>query len=161
LSCSRSADARSFEEEDVNAESRSVQAHLDGVTPEKRRQDAETLLELMSRVTGESPRLWGNVIGFGQYHYKYASGREGDAAAAGFAPRKAATTIYLMDGIGRYEQQLKQLGPHTTGVGCLYIKDLSKIDLSVLEGIIAESYRTLTAGIYGLRAREGASSPPE
>ena len=136
---------------------RSVQAHLDGVTPEKRRRDAKTLLELMSRVTGESPRLWGSVIGFGQYHYKYQSGREGDAVAAGFAPRKAATTIYLMDGIGRYEQQLKQLGPHTTGVGCLYIKDLDKIDLSILEGIVAESYRTLTAGTYGLRAGEGAA----
>jgi Domain of unknown function (DU1801) len=145
----------------VNPENTSVQAHLDGVTPEKRRRDAETLLGLMSRVTGESPRLWGNVIGFGRYHYKYQSGREGDAAAAGFAPRKAATTIYLMDGITRYEDQLTRLGPHTTGVGCLYIKDLDKINLSVLEGIIAESYRTLTAGTYGLRAREGASSPPE
>jgi hypothetical protein len=133
----------------VNPEDTSVQAHINGVTPEKLRRDAKTLLELMSRVTGESPRLWGSVIGFGQYHYKYASGREGDAAAAGFAPRKAATTIYLMDGIARYEQQLKQLGPHTTGVGCLYIKDLDKIDLSILEGIIAESYRTLTAGTYG------------
>jgi Domain of unknown function (DU1801) len=145
----------------MNAEGRSVQAHLEGVTPEKRRRDAETLLELMSRVTGESPRLLGNMIGFGQYHYKYESGREGDAPAAAFAPRKAATTIYLMDGITRYEDQLTQLGPHTTGVGCLYIKDLDKINLSVLEGIIAESYRTLTAGTYGLRAREGASSPPE
>jgi hypothetical protein len=100
------------------------------------------------------------VIGFGQYHYKYASGRQGDAVAAGFAPRKAATTIYLMDGIGRYEQQLEQLGPHTTGVGCLYIKDLDKIDLAVLEGIITESYRTLTAGTYGRRAREGTSAAP-
>jgi hypothetical protein len=108
--------------------SRSVQAGLDEVTPQKRRRDAQTLLELMARVTGEAPRLWGSVIGFGQYHYKYASGREGDAPAAGFAPRKAATTIYLPDGIGRYDEQLKQLGPHTTGVGCLYIKDLEKVD---------------------------------
>jgi hypothetical protein len=106
----------------MNEESKSVQAHIAGVTPDRRRRDAETLLELMSRVTGESPQLWGSVIGFGQYHYKYASGREGDAAAAGFAPRKAAMTIYLMDGIARYEQLLKQLGPHTTGVGCLYIR---------------------------------------
>jgi Domain of unknown function (DU1801) len=145
----------------MKAEGKSIQAHLDRVTPEKRRRDAETLLELMSRVTGESPRLSGSVIGFGQYHYKYESGREGDAPAAGFAPRKAAMTIYLMDGITRYQDQLTQLGPHTTGVGCLYIKDLDKIDLSILEGIITESYRTLTAGTYGLRAREGAPSPPE
>jgi hypothetical protein len=90
--------------------SQSVQAHLDGVTPQQRRRDAQTLLELMTRVTGEAPRLWRSVIGFGQYHYKYASGREGDAPAAGFAPRKAATSIYLSDGIGRYDEQLKQLG---------------------------------------------------
>ena len=75
----------------------SVRTYLDGVTPEKRRRDAEKLLELMARVTGEPPRLWGTIIGFGQYHYKYRSGREGDAPAAGFSPRKAATTIYLAD----------------------------------------------------------------
>ena len=135
--------------------SQSVQAHLDEVTPEKRRRDAQTLLELMGRVTGKSPQLWRGMIGFGQYHYKYASGREGDAPAAGFAPRKAATTIYLADAIGRHQEQLQQLGPHTTGVGCLYIKDLDKIDLSVLEAIVTESYRTVSAGTYGLRAREG------
>ena len=75
----------------------SVQTHLDGVTPEKRRRDAAKLLELMTRVTGESPQLWGSIVGFGRYHYKYQSGREGDAPAAGFAPRKAATTIYVPD----------------------------------------------------------------
>ena len=133
----------------------SVQTHLDGVTPEKRRRDAEKLLELMTRVTQESPQLWGSIVGFGQYHYKYQSGREGDAPAAGFAPRKAATTIYVLDGVGRYDQQLKQLGPHRTGVGCLYVKDLDKIDLSVLEAIVAESYSTLTSGTYGLQARQG------
>jgi hypothetical protein len=72
--------------------SQSIQAHLDGVTPEKRRRDAQTLLELMSRVTGETLRLWGSIVGFGQYHYKYESGRQGDAPAAAFAPRKAAAT---------------------------------------------------------------------
>jgi Domain of unknown function (DU1801) len=137
----------------------SVRTHLDGVTPEKRRRDAEKLLELMTRVTGESPRLWGSVVGFGQYHYKYRSGREGDAPAAGFAPRQAATTIYLPDGIGGDDQHLRQLGPHTTGVGCLYIKDLDKIDLSVLEAIVAESYRTLTRDTYRFRLREGAPAP--
>ena len=70
----------------MDSESGSVRSHLDGVAP-KRRQDAEKLLELMARVTGEPPRLWGSVIGFGQYHYKYRSGREGDAPAAGFSPR--------------------------------------------------------------------------
>jgi hypothetical protein len=144
----------------VGARNESVQTHLDGVTPEKRRRDAEKLLELMTRVTQESPQLWGSIVGFGQYHYKYQSGREGDAPAAGFAPRKAATTIYMPDGIRRYDQQLKQLGPHTTGVGCLYIKDLDKIDLSVLETIVAQSYRALTSGTYGLRAGEGGPGLP-
>jgi Domain of unknown function (DU1801) len=140
--------------------SESIRTYLDGVTPEKRRRDAERLLELMARVTEESPQLWGSIIGFGQYHYKYQSGREGDVAAAGFAARKAATTVYLVDGVGRYEQQLERLGPHTTGVGCLYIKDLDKIDLSVLEAIVAESYRTVTSDTYTLRAREGTPASP-
>ena len=98
----------------------------------------------------------GDRAGFLQYHYRYKSGREGDCPAAGLLPRKGATTIYLPDGVGRYEQQLQQLGPHTTGVGCVYIKDLDKIDLSVLESIIAESYRTLTSDTCTLRAREGS-----
>ncbi len=113
----------------------------------------------MTRVTGESPQMWATLIGFGHYHYTYKSGREGDAPAAGFAPRKAATTIYLPDGIGRYERQLERLGPHTTGVGCLCLKDLDTIDLSVLEAIVAESYRTITSDTYTLRAREGAPAP--
>ena len=94
-------------------------------------------------------------IGFGRYDYKYKSGREGEAGAAGFAPRKAATTIDLPDGTGRYREQLEHLGPHTASVGCIYISDLSKIDLSVLEAIVAESYRTVTSDTYRLRAREG------
>jgi hypothetical protein len=83
-------------------------------------------------------------IGFGQYHYRYASGREGDAAAVGFAPRKPATTIYLLDGVGAHTESLSRLGPHTTGVGCLYVKDLAQVDLGVLEGIVDESYQKLS-----------------
>lgn len=125
------------------------------VMPVIRQRDAGTLIELMSRVTGERPRMWGpSIIGFGQYHYKYASGREGDAPAAGFSPRKAATTIYLPDGMGAYEDELGKLGAHTTGVGCLYLKNLDDIDLGVLERMIAESYRTVTAGTFGHRAAE-------
>ena len=132
-----------------------VQESLDKVGSPTRRRDAETLMELMGRVTGESPRMWGpSVIGFGRYHYRYQSGREGDAAAASFAPRKAATTIYLLDGVGTYADQLARLGPHTTGVGCLYLKDLAQVDLGLLEQIVGESYRTLTAGTYRHRASE-------
>lgn len=132
-----------------------VRAFIDGIDHPKRRRDAETLVELMQRATGEKPRQWGSIVGFGKYHYHYPSGRQGDTAAAAFAPRKAATVIYLNDGVGAHEESLKRLGPHTTGVGCLYIKDLEAVDLEVLEEIVASSYATLTEGVYGKRAREG------
>ncbi|WP_156761284.1 DUF1801 domain-containing protein [Microbacterium karelineae] len=131
-----------------------IDDYIANVTPTKRRRDAETLLPLMTEVTGEDPELSGSIIGYGSYHYRYASGREGDAPAAGFAPRRAATTIYLMDGIGAHAEELAALGPHTTGAGCLYIKDLAACDLDVLRRIIARSYRTLTSGVFGNRARD-------
>lgn len=138
----------------------SVRAFLDGVTHAGRRRDAETMLELMQRVTGEPARMWGpSIVGFGTYHYTYESGREGDAPAAGFSPRKPATTVYLADGVGAHADSLERLGPHTTGVGCLYMKDLEQVDLDVLEGVIASSYRTVIAGTFGNRARDGGTSP--
>jgi hypothetical protein len=132
-----------------------VRGYIDAVTPAKRRRDAETLLGLMVRVTGEPARMWGTIVGFGEYHYRYPSGREGDAPAAGFAARKAASSIYLPDGVGSHVDLLARLGPHTTGVGCLYIKDLETVDLAALESIVARSYETLTSGTYSQRAREG------
>jgi hypothetical protein len=137
-----------------------VRAFLDRVQHPVRRRDADTLLELMARATGQPARMWGSsIIGFGTYHYKYASGRKGDAPAAGFSPRKPATTIYLADGIDAHPELLERLGPHSTGVGCLYVKDLAQVDLGVLEEIVRESYTALTAGTYGLRAREGGAGP--
>ena len=133
-----------------------VGAFLEGVTPATRKRDAEALLKLMGDITGETPVLHGTMVGFGSYHYKYASGREGDAAAASFAPRKRATTVYLMDGVAAHASDLDRLGPHTAGVGCLYIKDLERVDLGVLERILRRSYATLTSGTYGLRASEGS-----
>lgn len=130
-----------------------VQAFLDGVTPARRRRDAETMVALMQRVTGLEPRLWGSIVAFGQYHYRYDSGREGDAPAAAFAPRKNALTVYLNDGVGAHEERLAALGPHTTGKGCLYLKDLGAVDLDVLEQIVASSFATLTAGTFPDRAR--------
>ncbi|MBP2436699.1 DUF1801 domain-containing protein [Microbacterium amylolyticum] len=124
------------------------------VTPAKRKRDAETLLALMAEVTGEKPILTGSIIGFGTYHYRYASGREGDAPATGFAPRKPATTIYLMDGVDAHAEELAHFGPHTSGVGCLYVKDLDVCDTAALRRVIARSYRTLTAGVFGQRASE-------
>jgi hypothetical protein len=135
---------------DMQATGDGVGAFVDRVTSPVRRRDAHTLLDLMARVTGETPRMWGpSIIGFGEYHYRYATGREGDACAAGFSPRAAATTIYLPDGVEPYERELDGLGDHTTGVGCLYLRDLDRVDLGVLERIVATSYRRVTAAGFG------------
>ena len=129
---------------------------IEAVEPPGRRRDAATLLELMRRVTGVEPRMFGTaIVGFGEYHYKYATGTEGDAPAAAFSPRKAASVVYLNDGISAHEDLLARLGPHTTGVGCLYLKDVAAVDLDVLEEIVRRSYATLTGGTYGKRAAEG------
>jgi len=124
------------------------------VTPERRRRDAVTLLAMMREITGEEPVVDRGIVGFGTYHYRYASGREGDAPAAAFAPRKAAMSIYLPDGIGAHTEDLARLGPHTSGVGCLYVKDLSLCDLAVLRRIIERSYRTVIDGVFGNRAHD-------
>ena len=134
------------------------EAWLDAITPEVRRRDARTLVDLYTRVTGQPPRLHGSIVGFGHYEYRYASGRSGEGAAGAFAPRKPSTVIYLADGNGAHASALGKLGPHTASVGCVYIKDLSKVDLGVLEGIIRSSYATLTSGVFGQRAREGSEA---
>lgn len=132
-----------------------VDEFISAVTPAVRQRDARTLLDMMTRITGEQPRLWGRIVGFGSYHYKYDSGREGDSAAAAFAPRKAAMSVYLNDGINRHEDALARLGPHRAAVGCLYLKNLDNVGLAVLEEIVTDSYATLTAGVFGSRARDG------
>ena len=127
-----------------------VDAFLAAVEHPVRRRDALRLVELMSRVTGERPQLWGpSIVGFGSYHYSYASGRQGDAIAAGFSPRKASTTVYLADGVAAHTDLLAGLGPHTSSVSCVYIKDLDKVDLGVLEEAVRRSYATVTAGTFG------------
>jgi len=115
-------------------------------SPAIRRRDAETLTALMQEITGREPATWGTIIGFGSCHYRYPTGTEGDSGLLGFAPRKAATTIYLFDGVAAHTEALAALGPHTTGAGCLYIKDLEQIDQAVLRGILEASYATTTAG---------------
>jgi hypothetical protein len=91
----------------------------------------------MRQVTGEQPRLWvGNIVGFGQYHYKYASGHEGDAALVGFAPRKSNFSLYVLSGFEGQEQLLEKLGKHKAGKGCLYINRLDDIDLPTLRQIV-------------------------
>ena len=132
-----------------------VREFIDAVASPVRKRDAQTLLDLMGRVSGAEPQMWGpSIVGFGQYHYKYASGREGDASALGFSPRKAATTIYLPDGVGAHAEALARLGPHKTGLVCLYITNLDKVDLAVLEQIVTESHRAVTEGVFAHRAKD-------
>lgn len=128
-------------------------AYLDAVPSAVRRRDARTLCDLMERVTGAAPRMFGtSMIGFGEYRYEYGSGHSGHAPAAAFAPRRAASTVYLPEGVGAHEDLLARLGPHTTGVGCLYLKDLEQVDLAVLEELVRRSWATVTAGTFGQRA---------
>jgi len=114
--------------------------------PAIRRRDAETLTALMQEISGRDPVVWGTIIGFGQVHYRYPTGTEGDTGLLAFAPRKAATTIYLLDGVDAHADALAQLGPHTSGAGCLYIKDLEQIDMDVLQGILARSLAWAESG---------------
>lgn len=127
----------------------SVETFLAGVTDEKRRADARAVMEIMHEVTGEPPRLWGgSMIGFGSYHYRYESGREGDWFLTGVSPRKGALTVYIMAGFERYDELMGRLGKHSTGRSCLYIKRLDDIDVDVLRELIDRSVRH-TAAVNG------------
>ncbi|WP_454044058.1 DUF1801 domain-containing protein [Cellulosimicrobium sp. Marseille-Q8652] len=138
-----------------------VQAVLASVEHPVRRRDAQRLVTLMTRVTGEEPRMWGpSIVGFGTYHYRYASGREGDMAAAAFSPRKAATTIYLADGVDEHADLLARLGPHTVGKGCVYVKDLDQVDLGVLEETVRRSFATVTGTPPSGTRLSGPSADP-
>ena len=118
----------------------SVQAYLETVEDARKRADCYRLLELMQAITGAEPRMWGtSIVGFGTYHYKYASGREGDSMLTGFAPRKQNLTLYIMAGFDEYEPLLSQLGKYTTGKACLYIKSLDDVDMPTLRTLIERS----------------------
>lgn len=104
-----------------------------------RRQDGLTLLSLFNRVTGLKPVMWGpSIIGYGRYHYKYDSGREGDFLLTGFSPRKAALSLYIMSGFQNKSDVLERLGKHRIGRGCLYINKLADVDMKVLEQMIRD-----------------------
>lgn len=122
-----------------------VEEYLGSVENTRRREDALTLLPLFKKWTGMNPVLWGDglagkagsaIIGFGNYHYKYASGREGDFFLTGFSPRKQNMAIYIMPGFSEFEEELKRLGPHKHSVSCLYLTNLAKNDLPVLGAIV-------------------------
>ena len=117
-----------------------VTSFLEKIQNPKKRKDSQAILEIMQRVTGEPPVMWGDsIVGFGSYHYKYASGREGDWFLTGFSPRVQNLTLYIMSGFEAYDQLLGKLGKFKTGKSCLYIKKLEDVDSHILEELIRQS----------------------
>jgi hypothetical protein len=118
----------------------SVNDYLNSVEDKKKREASFKVKELMEEVTGEEARMWGDsIVGFGHYHYKYASGREGEWMLTGFAPRKRNLTLYIMSGFEEYDDLMQKLGKHSTGKSCLYINKLEDIDLDVLRELVDKS----------------------
>lgn len=123
----------------------SVEGFLKSVENEKRREDSFVVLDLMKEVTGEKPTMWGtSIVGFGSYHYKGASGREGDWMKVGFSPRKQSMTLYIMDGFGSYDSLLDKLGKYKTGKSCLYINKLEDVDQTVLRELVKQSFKSMS-----------------
>jgi hypothetical protein len=118
----------------------SVKSFIDSVEDDARRKDCRQVMKIMKDVTGKRPEMWGtNIVGYGSYDYKYASGREGAWFVTGFAPRKQNITLYIMGGFTPHGALMKKLGKHTKGKGCLHIKRLEDVDLDVLRKLIADS----------------------
>lgn len=127
-----------------------VSGFLKGIQESQKRADARVLVKIMQEVTGLKPAMWsGGIVGFGRYHYKYASGREGDMPITGFSPRKQALTLYLMSGFDRHRDLLGKLGRYRTGVACLYIKRLEDVDLPTLKKLIASEVNIIRTEGYG------------
>ena len=111
---------------------------IDSIADAGKRRDSRALLAMMQEITGAKPRMWGaSIVGFGTYHYRYASGREGDWFVTGFSPRKQALTVYLMCDVSTQQPLLDKLGKYKIGKSCLYIKKLADIDEAVLRQLIA------------------------
>ena len=127
-------------ENKTKATDASVEAYLTAIEDDGRRNDCKTIAALMSRITKAEPRLWGpSIVGFDSYHYKYPSGREGDAGVTGFSSRKGDISVYLAASGPNQERLLAQLGRHKMAKSCLYIRKLADVDIKVLERLIAES----------------------
>jgi hypothetical protein len=124
----------------------SVEAFLNSVEDDQKREDAFALLTLMKEVTGEEPTMWGDsIVGFGSYHYRYASGREGDWFLTGFSPRKRNLSLYIMAGFDEYDDLLAKLGKFKTGKSCLYLKRLEDVDVEVLRELVRQSAEHVAA----------------
>lgn len=119
-----------------------VEAFLNKVSDTQKREDCFTVMNLMEQITREKAKMWGpSIVGFGNYHYKYESGREGDFFITGFSPRAQNLTLYIMAGFDKYDELMKKLGKYKTGKSCLYIKKLGDVDQKILKQLIAESVK--------------------
>ena len=122
----------------------SVEKFLNQIPDEVRREDCFKIAKMMEEITGCKPKMWGpSIVGFDTYHYKYASGHEGDWPIAAFSPRKQDLTIYVMPGFRKYKELMQQLGKHRTGKSCLYIKRLSDVHVPTLKKIIRQSVKEM------------------
>lgn len=122
----------------------SVTEFLNSVEDEEKREDCFEIVKIMKQATKAEPKMWGSsIVGFGSYHYEYASGREGDWMLVGFSPRKQNLTLYIMPGFERYQELLKKLGKYSTGSSCLYIKRLKDVDIRVLQELVNESVKMM------------------
>ena len=138
-------------ENKTKATEASVESYLSAIEDEARRKDCEALAKLMSKATKEQPKMWGtSIVGFGSYHYRYESGREGDSCLTGFSSRKSDISVYLVASFPGREELLSKLGKHKMGVGCLRVRKLGDVDAAVLEqlivGSIAEGKRRHAGG---------------
>ena len=123
-----------------------VEDFLNNVENETKRKDSFSILEMMKEETGAEPIMWGDsIIGFGSYHYKYASGRNAEWFLTGFSPRKQNLTLYIMSGFDEYDELLDKLGKHSTGKSCLYIKRLEDVDQDVLRDLVSKSVEHMRA----------------
>ncbi|MCU0224339.1 MAG: DUF1801 domain-containing protein [Acidobacteria bacterium] len=122
----------------------SVDDFIAAIEDDQRRKDCKAVMAIMKRVTKSSPKMWGtNIVGYGSYHYKYASGQEGDWPLTGFSPRKQNLTLYIMAGFDDYPELMAKLGKYKTGKSCLYLKRLSDVDPAVLEKLVAASVKDM------------------
>lgn len=129
-------------ENKTKATDKSVRAFLESIEDDRKREDSFTLVKLLQEATGEEACMWGDsMVGFGTYHYKYASGREGDAMLVGFSPRKANLTLYIMSGFDADDPLLSKLGKYKTGKACLYVKTLQDVDMNVLKQMVDRSVK--------------------
>lgn len=123
---------------------KSVEKFLNSVKDARQREDSFTVLKMMQQVTKAEPKMWGpSIVGFGSYHYKYASGHEGDCALTGFSPRKGNLTLYIMSGFDEKSDKMKKLGKFKTGKCCLYIKKLEDVDMKVLKDLVKSSVESM------------------